>query len=169
MNDKYSDEIEMYPDVELWLKIFLQERNLRSEVKTAIVHQKILSRYIQEKNLTSYFPDYQTYEIKVDIIATIKSQSSIKLAFVECKIDQITLKDISQLMGYCRVAKPVFSIILSPEGITSSVKYLFKTFSRYDVLEYQGNNKVIIATWKKASKSILIESVIPSGELNRFN
>jgi len=42
------------------------------------------------------FPDYQTYEIEVDIIGIIERNNGASLGMIECKLNQITLRDLSQ-------------------------------------------------------------------------
>jgi hypothetical protein len=74
------------------------------------------------------------------------------------------IKNISQLLGYRRVALPFQSIIISPKGISSSVSYLLKAFSRYDVLEYDKDKKIRIAKWDSLKNEIDIRSILPPGE-----
>ena len=85
------------------------------------------------------------------------------LAFVECKLKSISLKDVSQIIGYSKVAKPVLSLIISPQGI----KYLNKLiniYRRYDILTYQDDLKVRIAKWNKSTKDIDVSTLLPHGE-----
>ena len=67
-------------------------------------------------------------------------------------------------MGYSKVALPLYSIIISPSGISRSVNILFNTYNRFDVLEYDKGKRIRIATWDPGRKSIDVSSLIPSGE-----
>ncbi len=94
----------------------------------------------------------------------IKGKDKCALAFVECKLNSISLKDISQLIGYSKVVRPVFSLILSPAGISSPVNTLINIYKRYDILTYWNNLKIRIAKWNKTTKDIDAATLIPHGE-----
>ncbi|HUS49820.1 MAG TPA: hypothetical protein VMZ91_06625, partial [Candidatus Paceibacterota bacterium] len=85
------------------------------------------------------------------------------LAFVECKLNSISLKDISQLIGYSKVVRPTFSLILSPAGISSPVNKLINIYKRYDILTYWNNLNVRIAKWNIITKEIDQASLLPHG------
>jgi hypothetical protein len=88
-------------------------------------------RFLERENFHTLFPDFKTYEIHVDITAVIRpKKGKAVLGFVECKRDQISLRDISQLLGHSRVALPVYSIIVTPGGVTPAVHFLLDTYSR---------------------------------------
>lgn len=87
---------------------------------------------------------------------------------IECKTTPITLKDVSQLLGYSRVVLPVYACILSPLGVSSDVASLLKTYSRLDVLEYnwpKGElpHSIVVATWNEQRKGIDYDSLIHAG------
>ena len=160
----YTTESQMYPDVMEWLRERLKARYKRYNVSVFDTHTKYLSKFLVTENLHLFFDDYLSYEIKVDIIGVIKRKEKAKLIFVECKLAPITLRDISQLLGYSKVAKPLSSVVISPKGVSKSVAYLFNTLRRYDILYYDRDKKIIIAQWKPASKDIVSSSIIPRGE-----
>lgn len=83
-----------------------------------------------------------------------------ELAFVECKLSKITLKDVSQLLGYSKVACPVHSFIISPKGMSNAVSYLLQTLRRYDILAYSENRKIRVGSWDE-SKGDIIRPMIP--------
>jgi len=79
-------------------------------------------------------------------------------------LNQINLKDISQLLGYSKVVKPKYSFIISPAGISSPVSTLIKVFKRYDILEYVEGSKIKIAQWNKVTQEIDSSTLLPPGE-----
>ena len=105
----------MYPDVCVWFRKILWEKYRDAEIHVENTSRKILSKWLVERRLHNLFPDYQTYEIEVDITGIIERDGEAHLGMIECKLNQITLSDLSQLLGYSRVALPVHSIILSPK------------------------------------------------------
>ncbi|MBS7251984.1 MAG: hypothetical protein KIH08_15535 [Candidatus Freyarchaeota archaeon] len=160
----YGNEKEMYPDIKEWLLNLLKSEYKKYDIKVYDTHAQILSKFLVQKNFHIYFPDFQSYEIKVDITGVIIKGDTAKLAFVECKLRPITLRDISQLIGYSKVANPIKAIILSPEDVSDPVSYLFRTLRRYDILAYN-KNKVIIGRWDENRKELITTSIIPKGEI----
>jgi len=157
-------EILLYPDVAKWFKIYLQARHSHSVVKVYDSHKTNLSRLLFEKGLYRFFPEYNAFDIKIDITATIKSKRNFDLAFVECKLKPITLKDVGQIVGYSRVARPKYAFIISPEGISGALSSLLLTYGRYDILEYALNRRIRIAKWDIIRKEIDSSSFLPPGE-----
>lgn len=160
----YQKEKEMYPEVQKWLEKLLKTKYKKMLVHVYDTHAQTLSRFLMEKKLHNFFPDYPSYEIKVDVTGVLREGDKASLAFVECKLQPITLRDTSQLLGYSRVAKPLHSIILSPRDVSNSISYLFRTLRRYDVLYYDKDKKIIIGKWSQDRKSIIPSSIIPKGE-----
>jgi hypothetical protein len=160
----YTSESELYPEVIRWLEKYLKGKHPKAEIKAYDTSRQDLSEFLRQHKLHSFFAEFETYVIKVDIIAAMKYKDQCDLAFVECKLNAINLKDVSQLLGYSRVVKPKYSLIISPAGISAPLNTLVKIFKRYDILEYQKGFKIKIAEWNKAAKEIDIATLLPSGE-----
>jgi hypothetical protein len=159
----YKREEQMYHDVCGWLKGFLESRYKGSSIDVENTSKKVLSKWLVEKGYHRYFKDYQTYEIQVDVSGLIKKTESAQLAFVECKLSRITLRDLSQLLGYSKVAIPSFSVIVSPKGISRSMNSLFNISRRNDVLYYSSEKHIIIGRWDETRQEIDSSSIIPKG------
>lgn len=158
----YKKEKEMYPDVKNWLQRTLEEKYPKSRVYCYDTSQVYLNKFLSENKFKN-FKDSITYEIKVDITAIIDFTKKSELVFVECKSGNITLKDISQLLGYSKVAKPIHSLIISQKGVSDPVKKLFTVYKRYDVLEYENNRRILIAPWIYEKNEIDYSRIIPTG------
>lgn len=165
----YAIEKDMYPDVMAWLDSFLKARYSQQQILVRDCSSKALKRILQDEGLTpSNKPEWLTFNIKVDVCGFILKGADVDFAFVECKNKAISLIDISQLIGYSKVALPVFSCIVSPFGMSSDVSTLLETYNRQDVLEYdyptgQLAKSVFVATWSKSQRSIDYSNVIPRG------
>lgn len=159
----YSSERKMYAEVINWLSKYLKGIYPRGKVKAFDTSQINLCEFIRRKKLDKYFPEFETYVIKVDITGVIKYKEKCLLVFVECKLNSINLKDISQLIGYSKVVHPAFSLILSPVGISTPVNMLINIYRRYDILTYGDNLKVRIARWNKTTKDIDSATLLPHG------
>jgi len=167
---KYVNEQEMYPDVAKWLNRLLKEKYPEARIEVRDTHAAQLNEYIIRHGLQGYFDDdrWQTYDIKVDLTAFIKTQKSNGLIFVECKTTNISLLNVSQLLGYSRVALPLSSYLVSSTGIGRSVQSLITKYGRSDILEYhwrkgEAARNMIIAKWERNLKSIDLNSVLPPG------
>lgn len=160
----YTTEHELYPEVIRWLERYLSGKHSKAEIKAHDTSRQDLSEFLRRHKLHSFFTEFETYVIKVDITAVIKNKNQCDLAFVECKLNPINLKDVSQLLGYSKVVKPKYSFIVSPKGISMPVSTLIKIFKRYDILEYQKGFKIRIAQWNKVTREVDISTWLPPGE-----
>jgi len=160
----YNYEKEMYHDVIIWLNSYLKNKYPKSIVNSYDTSNENLCNFIRRHRLNKFFPESQTYIIKVDVTGVIKYKEKCLLAFVECKLNSISLKDISQLIGYSKVVNPVLSLIISPSGISTPINMLINIYRRYDILYYKDNLKVKIAKWNYSTKDIDISSLLPHGE-----
>jgi hypothetical protein len=158
----YKTERQMYGDISRWLYTLLASKFPNTDIDVRDTHSSPLNEYIKKHiSLQDYFKGdlWQTYDIHVDLTAFIKSSKHTGLVFVECKIIPISLLHISQLLGYSRVALPLFSYLISSANIGNAVKSLIMRYDRSDVLEYhwekgQFPRKIVIAKWDVNSKSI---------------
>ena len=159
----YLSEKEMYPDVMVWLNTYLKHKYRKASVAVYDTSREDLREFLRRRNLSRHFPQSDTFVIKVDITGVIVSGNVYRLAFVECKANSISLRDISQLIGYSKVVIPAFSMIVSPAGVSPPVNKLINIYRRYDVLSYKDDLLVRIATWNQTSKDIDSASVLPHG------
>jgi len=153
----------MYPDVCAWLKRILKEKFKDAEICVEDTSKKVLSKWLVEKGFHNFFPDYQTYEIEVDVTGIVEKTDEVHLGFIECKLGRITLRDLSQLLGYSRVALPLYSVILSPKGISRSMNLLLNIARRNDILYYSTDKHIIVGKWNEKRKELDFSSIIPKG------
>lgn len=155
----------LYPHVSKWLKEVLRSKFKRATIEVYDTSNLILRNFLIDHGYTKYFKDFLTYEISVDIFGIVLVKRGAFISLIECKIKPITLRDISQLLGYSRVCAPLISIVLSPAGISTSVNYLLNVYQRYDVLRYNKNGTIRVANWDINRKDIDYQSIIPPGPL----
>lgn len=148
-----------------WFERTIKGLYPRSKVQVFDTSKYSLGRFLEREGLHKNFPIYKTYDIHVDVTAVIVPRTGqARLGFIECKLDWISLLDLSQLLGYSRVALPVYSIITSPIGIGVALHYLLNNFGRLDVLNYDGERKLKLGTWDAAKGEVNLTTLIPSGE-----
>ncbi|MEM2555427.1 MAG: hypothetical protein QXD31_01110 [Candidatus Caldarchaeum sp.] len=159
----YEKETEMYPDVVRWFRKLLISKFPNWSISVYDTSKVMLSRFLFEKHFHTLFPHYQTYEIEVDITGLIRREDKARLSFVECKLNKINLRDVSQLLGYSKVAKPELSLILSPAGVSDSINFLFNVHRRDDILYYDNNRFIQIAKWIQTKQDIDYANLLPKG------
>jgi len=154
----------MYSDVCSWFKRILKNKFKNAKIHVEDTSKRVLSKWLVEKGFHNFFPDYQTYEIEVDVTGIVKkSDEEAYLGFIECKLGRINLRDVSQLLGYSKVALPLYSVILSPKGISRSMDLLFNVARRNDILYYSTDKHIIITKWDERKKEIDFSSIVPKG------
>jgi hypothetical protein len=167
---KYAKESEMYPDVAAWLQNYLSQRYRRRTVRTHVCATQRLNKVIHALGVQPLLPqEYQTWDVQVDVVGLILSSTHAELVLVECKNKPITLGHLSQMIGYCRVVKPIFGLILSPAGVSPALYKLIQVFGRSDILAYdspkrRAERRIVLAQWDSGSRSLVPASVIPAGE-----
>ncbi len=154
---KYKSESDMYPDVRQWLEDFLKGRFRQAEVDVHALPHTPISRFVRTYNRGSFPGEWVTWNIKVDVVGFVHHPNRpTDLVFVECKNTKLTLAHLSQLLGYSRIAQPLYSFLISPVGFSASLVSLLQHYQRRDVLEYHWEpgklpRQVIVAEWEMAT------------------
>ncbi len=153
----YKNEIEIYPDIIKWLKKHLDDKYKFAEtIQVRDTHDKDLTDFIIELNYQKFFPEFTTYKIRQDITGFIEYEDRVELVFVEVKIGELMLKDLSQLIGYSCVPKPfpIVSILISPGGMGSTLSKLLTSYNRKDILEFRTDHKIQVLKWDSKKQDI---------------
>jgi hypothetical protein len=170
---RINQENEMYEPVRVWLEGFLKSRHPRAITRVFNSSTTKLTKLIENHNLMKNLPgEWHSWDIQVDIAGFSITKRKTVLAFVECKINTITLKDLSQLIGYTKVANPSYSFIISPQGPSDSLRVLLSTYGRLDVLEYDARmgelpKSIVVARWDFAAETIDLSTLI-TGDFNKI-
>jgi len=161
---KIPNERSLYAPVRRWLEGCLSQRFRRSRVRAYDTSRTKVSNLIAQQGLQAHYPQSAVWDIQADITALIIGKQS-HVAFVECKLKRITLRDVGQLLGYSRVAKPVASMLLSPEPPTDALRTLLTVYGRYDILEYDDEGRrIMIARWDPRRSAVLHGETLPPGD-----
>ncbi|MBN2020833.1 MAG: hypothetical protein JW749_11490 [Sedimentisphaerales bacterium] len=159
-------EYDLYEPVRLWLERVLCQRFKRMNVNVIDSHNVKLSKLIAKLGVQKLFPQFNAWDVKIDVTGLVFDDKMGHLALVECKADQLTLMDVAQLLGYSIIVKPVLSVLLSPASPTDPLITLLKDYGRLDVLKYGPSNRYIrIAKWDKAKKEVIPASLLPPGSI----
>jgi hypothetical protein len=152
----YSNEIEMYPDIIEWLKKNLEQKFGKKAKKITVLdtHDSDLSNFIMQLNYQKFFLEFTTYKIRQDITGFIEYEDKVELVFVECKNTSLSLIHLSQLIGYSCIALPIYSILLSPQGMGQTLNKLLKNYNRLDILEFRPKRMIQVIKWDKTKQDI---------------
>lgn len=156
-----NQESHLYPEIETWLKGYLQAKYPKYEIQTT--HES--SRQNLETILRKFKVDPALaigLSIKIDILGILKKGKETFLAFIEVKNRELTLKDLGQLWGYAQLMDPLESFLLSSKGLGALSK-LFNVLKREDLLRYgqTGIKYMQVAKWDIRKKSVDYASLIP--------
>ena len=157
---KYKSESDMYPDVCQWLEGFLKGRFRQAEVDVHALPHTPISRFVRTYNRGSFPGEWVTWNIKVDIVGFVHHPNRpTDLVFVECKNTKLTLAHLSQLLGYSRITRPLYSFLISPVGFSRSLVSLLQEYHRHDVLEYHSEagklpRQVIVVQWEMTGRHL---------------
>lgn len=159
-------EYDLYEPVRLWLERILSQRFKRMEVRVIDSHKVKLSKLIAELGVQKFLPQFNAWDVKIDVTGVVTDGKTSHLALVECKANQLTLRDVAQLLGYSIVVKPILSVLVSPAPPTDPLITLLKDYGRLDILRYGTSNQYIrIATWDMAKREVIPASLLPPGSL----
>ena len=157
---KYKSETQMYPDVRQWLEDFLKDRFQRADVDVHILSHTPISRFLSTYDRGNFAEEWVTWNIKVDIVGFVHQfNKPTHLVFVECKNTKLTVAHLSQLLGYSRIARPLYAFLISPVGFSAVLVSLLKEYQRHDVLEYYWEpgripRRVVVAEWDMATRNL---------------
>ncbi|MBI3872713.1 MAG: hypothetical protein HY304_06530 [candidate division Zixibacteria bacterium] len=162
MSDAVS-ESDLYAPIRMWLKELLRGHNPRSQVEVLDTSQRSLSRILEDKGWTELFEGWETFDVHVDITGFVFKKRSCNIHLIEVKLNPVTLRDVGQLLGYCRVVRPHLGLILSPRGLSKAMSSLLELYQRLDVLDYGPTRPMVVARWLETKRDIEYATLIPQG------
>lgn len=148
-----------------WLDCYLRTAHPRSVITIfPNSEQKQLRAVLNDAGFSQFFPESSAWEVKVDVVAVVQMRKQVRLVFVELKATPISLVNVGQLLGYCRVCRPSEAFLLSSMGISGDLKRLLTIYGRLDVLNF-GENTIQLGNWDSARNQPDWSSLIPGGLL----
>ncbi len=154
-------EEELYPEIKAWFQQYLEDKYKGYAIETTYeTSRKNLDVILRSKGIEC--KEAIGLDIKVDIVGIIRKGEEHRLAFVEVKDVELTLKDLGQLWGYTQLINPVESFLISSRGL-GSLSNIFNVLKREDLLRYgiRENTFMKIAKWNSDRKSIDYATLIP--------
>ena len=150
-----------------WLRSFLGQKCSRANI-TIIpdTDRRQLRSALNDVSLGAAFPESSAWEVKVDVVGVVSRGRRNSLAFVELKVKPISLVNVGQLLGYCRVCRPTEAFLLSSMGLSSDLYRLLTTYGRTDILRFE-SGVIRVGGWDVSQGSPDWSTVIPPGSLSQ--
>ena len=117
-------------------------------------------------------PNYSSWEFKPDVVGILrrKSDSTIKLVFINRTTSGISLKEIGELHCYANLAKVDFAFLVSTSGVSNEVNILLVDKSiRSRVLGYEDGKSICLFSWNEDSAGVNKNSILPIEMRNYFS
>lgn len=99
---------------------------------------------------------YSFLDFRPDILGILENKGKTELVFLNRSVSALSLKEIGELQCYSRLAKPLFSFIISPKGLASEVALLLLNKEIQKALLCYDKNK-FITTFKLNIDDLSIE------------
>jgi hypothetical protein len=144
---KENKRVRTNPEQKLYAPIckYLEEtfsKIYKENVKFYDTSSFYLNRFILENNLYDEFEYYEEYKIKPDLVGFIVSSKKIILA--EIKANQLSLKDLGQLRGYCLISHPESAWLISKEEPSLNLRKILNLNKQ--ILSYESKD-IEIGKW----------------------
>ena len=152
--------------VATWLHRVLTERYKSMKVQTIESGNTRLSRLIADLGLKNLFPEFNAWDVKVDVTGILQGKQEAYLALIDFEPKKLTIDDVAVLLGYARAVNPILCMLISPYPPVDPLITLLKDYGRHDVLEYGREKRHIrIAKWHDVRKEVIPGSIFPPGRL----
>jgi len=158
-----GSESRLYQPIRCWLGELLKGHNPRARVEVLDTSQRSLSRVLEDKGWTGSFQGWETFDVHVDITGFVFGRNRCMIHLIEVKRNPITLRDVGQLLGYCKVVGPSLGLIVSPRGLSKAMSSLFEVYRRIDVLDYGAGRPIVVARWLETKHDVDYASLVPQG------
>ncbi|RKZ00001.1 MAG: hypothetical protein DRQ10_05115 [Candidatus Hydrothermota bacterium] len=159
-------EVQLYPDVAMWLKEFLKQRHKYGLklLEVEDTHSVTVAEFLRKHKALKYFPDGESFEIYVDIsgiaVQKFRDKEKASLAIIEVKTNPINLLSFAQILGYARVVRPTYAFIISPKGWGRALHRLVVVHKRNDVLQFAPNRHIVVALWDTKGRQIRLGDIL---------
>jgi len=125
-----------------WIHDFLKSQFKDSEVLTEDTSRIKLSKWLFDKGLCSRIRGAEFFDFNIGITAVTINEKDLRLYLIEHKSKIISIKDVSQMWGLCRIVQPYRSIIISHFGANENLIKLIVDNAQIDVLRYGGKENI---------------------------
>lgn len=149
-----------------WFEKYLED-SYSPEYDIDVILPKSSLSMINRGDLKS-ISDISSYEFRPDILGILTGADGSKLAFLNRNMHAIGIKDIGELLCYCRLAKPIEAFISSLKGVATEVTLLLMRLDVQERLLKYDNKYITLFGWNSQLDEPEIRSMIPSSKREKF-
>ena len=158
MNDAKSDFTNR---LEKWLQDFLGKKYGGCSHINVIQPKTSLNR-LTDINLKLNIPNISFLDFKPDIlgILTHVKTNETELVFLNREVKAFGLREIGEMVCYCRLANPKIALMISSQGLASPIDKMINHNKRNDIISYNNRN-IFIFRWDREKDEIDHLSITP--------
>lgn len=151
-----------------WLENFLTQKYGREYNISVLAPYRTLNRLnvlaLKKLDAISFFV------FKPNLLGILEciTDGSVHLVFLNRELRSFSLKDIGEMLCYCRIAKPVLALMASTIGLASQIDKLINHNKRHDIIAYY-DKTVKIFRWDTVTNKIDKLSITPLEERELFD
>lgn len=154
-------EEELYAPMRDWFENYLKDHYKGYEITVVDTHYETLDRSLRKLGIVC---DVAVgLDIQIDIVGVAKNKRGEKLFFIEAKKTDLTIRDLGQLLIYCRLIDPEEAFLITSAALGGLDKML-NVCKRRDLLNF-GNNKAIklvrVSEWDITKNQPVWNTMIP--------
>jgi len=154
-------ETELYKPMCNWLNNYLKNKFPSFDIAVIDTHSQQLDRALLNVGITNELAI--GVGIQIDVLGIARKGDDCKLFFIEAKKTPSTLKDLGQLLIYCKLINPTEAFLFTSADLGALDK-LIRIHKREDLLDF-GNGKQIkkiqICTWNLSTNSPNLLDIFP--------
>ena len=158
---------ELTEKLESWLDNFLKKKftNYNIEILTKA---GFLNRSANQK--LQKLANISFLEFEPDILGILeeKMTKEIELVFLNREIKAYGIREIGEMLCFCRLAKAKLAMMGSLRGLSPQVNKMINHEKKYDILSYD-LNKIKIFRWDECLNDIDKLTITPIEERNFFD
>ncbi len=154
-------EVDLYEPMRQWLDAYLRDRYKAHEIITAVPYSERLDRVLRRYGVVSQMAN--GVDIHVDVLGIAIDARGSELFFVEAKAARLTLRDLGQLWGYCKLVDPAEAFLITASSL-GSLNRILNVYGREDLLDFGDGSKIKkmrIAVWNSATGTPDFGTMIP--------
>lgn len=154
-------ESDLYEPMRIWLQSYLEDKYKSFKITTVITNNVRLDRVLHTYNIRREMAN--DIDIQIDILGIAANNTVDKLFFIEAKKTRLTLRDLGQLWGYCKLVEPDEAFLFSSLNL-GSLNKLLNIYKREDLLDF-GDKKIVkkmkVGIWDIQTNLPNYGSIIP--------
>lgn len=148
-----------------WLADYLENSYSKEYDIKVFIPQSTLSRLSSSE--FKGIPNSSSFEFKPDILGVLtnKMTGNNELVFLNRSISAISLKEIGEILCYCRLANPREAFICSPKGVPTELNLLLlDDVIQNRLLNYGDDRYIALFKWNHLKSEVDMRSVFPTSK-----